>query len=47
MAMWFLIHTEQLSRPWSQTIDVNQTNNRELMTKTCESSVGMVTGFTS
>ena len=37
MAMWFLKQTEQLSRPWSQTIGVNQTDNRELMTKNCES----------
>ena len=38
MTMWFLKQTEQLSRPSSQTIKVNQTDNRELMTKTCESS---------
>ena len=38
MAMWFLKQTEQLSRPWIQTIEVNQTNNRELKTKTCELS---------
>ena len=38
MAMWFLKETEQLSRPWSQTIEVNQRDNRELMTKTCDSS---------
>ena len=37
MAMWFLKQTEQLSRPWSQTIGVNQTDNHELMTKNCES----------
>ena len=37
MAMWFLKQTEQLSRPSSQTIGVNQTDNRELMTKNCES----------
>ena len=37
MAMWFLKQTEQLSRLWSQTIGVNQTDNRELMTKNCES----------
>ena len=36
MAMWFLKQTKQLSRPWSQTIEVNQTDNRELMTKNCE-----------
>ena len=39
MAMWFLKQTEQLSRPWrSQTMKVNQTEKRELMTKTCELS---------
>ena len=37
MAMWFLKQTKQLSRPWNQTTEVNQTGNRELMTKYCES----------
>ena len=37
MPMWFLKQTEQLSRPWSKTIEVNQTDNCELMPKTCES----------
>ena len=38
MAIWFLKQTDQLSRPWSQAIGVNKTDNRELMTKNCESS---------
>ena len=39
IAMWFFKQTEQLSRPWrSQTIEVNQTDTCELMTRTCESS---------
>ena len=37
IAMWFLKHTERLSRPWSQAIELKQKNNRELMAKTCES----------
>ena len=36
MAMWLLKQIKQLSRPWSQTIEVKKTDNHELMSKNCE-----------
>ena len=39
MTLWFLRQTKQLSRPWRcQTMEKNQTDNRESMTRICESS---------